>query len=82
MGSIVWIAPGATSFSCLCEQCLEHRDPESFLDAIRLATVRGSVEPETLVSFARCPSGHALTIRRVDRPPNLARRNARQLQLA
>jgi hypothetical protein len=79
----VWIAPGATGFSCLCERCLDGQGRgATFLDAVRLATVRGAVEPGAEVAFVRCPNGHELTIRRVDRPPNLARQDARQLQLA
>ncbi len=80
----VWVAPGATAFSCLCERCLDG-DPEndaSFLDAVRLANVRGTLEPDAALAFVRCPNGHELTVRRIDRPPALARHDARQLELA
>ena len=82
--NVVWIAPGATRFSCLCEACLDGRGAEgaSFLDAVRVATVRGTVEVGAEVAFARCSSGHELVVRRGTRPPNLARRDAQQLQLA
>jgi hypothetical protein len=78
----VWIAPTATRYSCLCERCLEEPEAVSFLDAVRLATVRGSLPLETEAAAVRCPAGHELIVRRVDRPPKLALRNARQLQLA
>jgi hypothetical protein len=80
----VWVAPGATQFSCLCERCLDGPNGRgaSFLDAVRLANVRGELAADTEVLFVRCRSGHQLTVRRIDRPPGLARQDARQLQLA
>ena len=80
----MWVAPGATEFSCLCERCLDgdHENGRSFLDAVRLANVRGKLEPDAVLAFVRCRSGHELTVRRIDRPPALARHDARQLQLA
>ena len=70
----VWVAPGATEFSCLCERCLDgdHEDGGSFLDAVRLANVRGKLEPDAVLAFVRCRNGHELTVRR-DRPPTRAR---------
>ena len=81
--NVVWIAPSATRFSCLCELCLDGSRGAglSFLDAVRTANVRGTLAVDTDVGFARCPSGHAVVVRRVGRPPNLERRDARQLQL-
>jgi hypothetical protein len=80
----VWIAPGATQFSCLCERCLDGPQGRghSFLQAVRLANVRGTIAADTDVGFIRCRSGHQLTIRRIDRPAALVRQDARQLQLA
>ena len=80
----VWVAPGATAFSCLCERCLDGRRARgsSFLDAVRIASVRGTVPEDSDIAFVRCRAGHELVVRRVDRPSNLARRDARQLQLA
>ena len=80
----VWIAPGATEVSCLCDRCLDgpHGRGAPFLDAVRIANVRGMLALEADVAFVRCRSGHDLVVRRVDRPPRLARRDARQLQLA
>ena len=80
----VWVAPGATEFSCLCERCLDgsQEDGGWFLDAVRLANVRGTLEPNAVLAFVRCRNGHELTVRRIDRPPALARHDARQLQLA
>ena len=79
----VWIAPSATEFSCLCEHCLELAKAEgtSFLEAVKAASVRGRLPTETDVGFIHCAAGHELVVRRVDRPPTLARPDARQLQL-
>ena len=79
----VWVAPSATQFSCLCERCLDGRRARgaSFLDAVRVASVRGTVAPDTDIAFVRCRAGHELVVRRIGRPPNLARSDARQLQL-
>jgi hypothetical protein len=79
----VWVAPGATHFSCLCERCLDGRaGGSSFLDAVQVASVRGAVPTDTDIAFVRCRAGHELVVRRIDRPPHLARRDARQLQIA
>jgi len=79
----VWLSPSATSFSCLCERCLESSriHGRSFLDAVAAARVTGAVEAETDVAFARCRAGHEVVLRRIERPPNLARTDGRQLQL-
>ncbi len=79
----VWIAPSATQFSCLCERCLEgiRCSGSSFLDAVRMASVRGTLARDSTVGFVRCRAGHELVVRRVDRPPNLPRRDASQLEL-
>jgi hypothetical protein len=82
--NVVWVAPRATQFSCLCERCLDgtRARGSSFLDAVRVASVRGTVPSDTDVVFVRCRSGHELVVRRIDRPPNLEPQNARQLQIA
>ena len=79
----VWVAPSATTFSCLCEACLElaRHDGRSFVDAVRGASVRGHLPTETDVGFVHCSAGHEVVVRRVGVPPNLGRRNARQLQI-
>jgi hypothetical protein len=79
----VWISPSATDFSCLCEHCLDLARGEggSFLAAVRAASVRGRLPTETDVGFIHCEAGHELVVRRVDRPPMLARPDSRQLQL-
>jgi hypothetical protein len=81
--NVVWLSPSATSFSCLCEACLEaaRARGHSFTDAVQAASVRGSVSPESTVAFARCRAGHNLILRRVERPPGLLKTDARQLQL-
>ena len=80
---VVWLSPSATSFSCLCEACLEAaRDRgDSFVDAVHAASVRGPVEPHAAIAFARCRAGHELVLRRVERPPALTHADERQLQL-
>jgi hypothetical protein len=80
----VWVAPGATTFSCLCERCLDgtHGRGAPFLDAARVANVRGSLASDADLVFVRCRNGHELTIRRITRPPRLGRPDTRQLQIA
>jgi hypothetical protein len=79
----VWLAPSATSFSCLCEPCLEtaRRAGVLFTDALAGASVRGAVGIDAEVAVARCTAGHAIVLRRVERPPGLQRHDDRQLQL-
>jgi hypothetical protein len=79
----VWVPPSATTFSCLCEECLDvaRTDGASFLDAVRSASVRGSLSTETDVGFVSCAAGHEVVVRRVDRPAPLMQRDGRQLQL-
>jgi hypothetical protein len=80
----IWVAPTATEFSCLCERCLDGTQTRGapFLDAVRVANVRGSLAPDADVVFVRCRNGHELTIRRIDRPTRLGRPDTRQLQIA
>ena len=80
----VWVPPSATAFSCLCEACLElaRDDGASFVEAVRRASVRGRLPTETDVGFVRCNAGHEVVVRRVDRPPSIAQRDPRQLQIA
>jgi hypothetical protein len=80
----VWLSPSATSFSCLCEPCLEaaRRSGALFTDALAGASVRGSVGIEAEVTVARCAAGHEIVLRRVSLPPGLARPDERQLELA
>ena len=80
----VWVTPSATSFSCLCETCLEQARTTGalFADALFGATVRGSLAADSEVTVARCGAGHAIVLRRVERPPALTRRDERQLQLS
>ena len=82
--NVVWLSPSATTFSCLCEPCLElaQTAEASFLEAVRSARVRGTVAVEAEVAFVRCSAGHEVVVRRSERPPKLARSDKRQLQLA
>ena len=79
----VWLSPSATSFSCLCEPCLEaaRKSGALFTDAIAGASVRGEVSVATEIAVARCAAGHEIVLRRVERPPGLQRHDDRQLQL-
>lgn len=79
----VWLSPSATSFSCLCEPCLESARVAGalFADALASSTVRGSVAREAEVAVAHCAAGHGIVLRRVLRPPSLAAPDDRQLQL-
>jgi hypothetical protein len=83
MTTTVWVAPSATSFSCLCEQCLEGARTSGllFADALMVASVRGSIAAEAEVSSRRCAAGHEIVLRRVARPPSLPHRDERQLAL-
>jgi hypothetical protein len=79
----VWVPPSATTFSCLCETCLDLARSEgtSFVEVIRCASVRGRLPAETDVGFVHCAAGHEVVVRRVDRPAPLTRVDGRQLQL-
>jgi hypothetical protein len=79
----VWVSPSATAYSCLCEQCMESARQEGalFSDALLASSVRGSIAAEADVALARCRFGHAITLRRVERPPGLPRPDDRQLQI-
>ncbi len=80
--SVVWLPPSATQFSCLCERCLDAaRASGSFVDAVRVAAVRGDLPPDAEVAVARCAAGHEIVLRRGARPPSLARHDDRQLQI-
>ena len=79
----VWVSPSATSFSCLCERCLEGARAAGLLfsDALMLASVRGDIAPEADVAERRCSVGHRIVLRRVEKPPTLQRHDDRQLAL-
>ncbi|MGH3025095.1 MAG: hypothetical protein ACRDLR_01435 [Gaiellaceae bacterium] len=79
----VWLSPSATSYSCLCEPCLEAARVSGalFTDALAGASVRGSLAAETDVAHVRCPAGHTIVLRRGERPASLGRPDDRQMQL-
>jgi hypothetical protein len=79
----VWLSPSATSFSCLCEACLEEARTSGvlFAEALMLASVRGTVSADADVTTRRCRAGHELVLRRIERPASLPRHDERQLQL-
>jgi hypothetical protein len=79
----VWISPSATSFSCLCEPCLEaaRRSGVLFADALMGASVRGTIPAGVTGMSRRCAAGHEVVVRRIERPPSLPYRDERQLAL-
>ncbi len=84
MRTEVWISPSATTFACLCEPCLEtaRTRGDLFSHALHGASVRGSIGADVATTSVRCAAGHELVVRRVERPPGLARPDDRQLQIA
>jgi hypothetical protein len=83
MTTTVWIKPSATSYSCLCETCLEAARTSGalFSDALLVARVSGELSPDIAGIEVRCAAGHPLLLRRGERPPALARHDESQLQL-
>ena len=79
----VWLSPSATTFSCLCEPCLDAARDGGLLfgEALAAARVTGAIGLDATVTAVRCARGHQIVLRRVERPPGLARRDARQLEL-
>ena len=79
----VWISPSATSYSCLCEACLEQArvDGVLFAEALMVASVRGTIGAAASAASVRCRAGHEIALCRVERPPNLSHHDSRQLQL-
>ena len=80
----VWLSPSATSFSCLCEPCLESARVSGalFADAMASSTVRGVIARDVKALVTRCAVGHEIVLRRGASPPSLHRPDERQLQLA
>ena len=79
----VWVSPSATSYSCLCEPCLEaaRRSGALFTDALTQARVTGGIARALIALEIRCSAGHSILLRRGERPPALERHDERQLQL-
>ena len=71
--TVVWISPSATSFSCLCEPCLEaaRRSGLLFADALMQASVRGTIPASVDAVSRRCGAGHEIVLRRIERPASL-----------
>jgi hypothetical protein len=82
--NVVWITASATTFSCLCEPCLDEAEAAktSFLEAVRKASVRGAIAANADIVRTHCAAGHQVVLRRIERPPKLARSDAQQLQIA
>jgi hypothetical protein len=83
MTTTVWISPSATSFSCLCEACLEDARTSGllFADALMQASVRGTIPADAEISSRRCAAGHEIVLRRIERPPSLPSHDETQLAL-
>jgi hypothetical protein len=79
----VWISPSGTSFSCLCEPCLEtaRRSGLLFADALLQASVSGDIPAGSDVASRRCGAGPEFVLRRIQRPPSLPHRDESQLAL-
>ena len=80
----VWVSPSATSYTCLCEPCLEaaRLGGVGFADALAQARVRGEVSLEAPHLSVRCLRGHEIVLRRIELPAGFGPRDGRQLQLA
>jgi hypothetical protein len=81
--NVVWLSPSATTFSCLCEECLDaaYAAHVSFAEAVQSALLRGRVALEVEFVRVHCPVRHEIVLRRIQRPESLTRRDERQLQL-
>jgi hypothetical protein len=84
MTTTVWVTPSATAYSCLCEPCMDAARAGGLLfsDALMRSSVRGALAVDAEVTTVRCAAGHEIVLRRVSRPPGLARHDERQLELA
>jgi hypothetical protein len=84
MTTTVWVTPSATAYSCLCEPCMDAARDGGLLfsDALMRSSVRGALAVDAEVTTVRCAAGHEIVLRRVSRPPGLARHDERQLELA
>jgi hypothetical protein len=72
----VWIAPGATRFSCLCERCLDLEGGLGLpaLEVLGGANVQGTIPLRANSRTVRCRFGHELVVRRRARRPQTAAR--------
>jgi hypothetical protein len=60
---VIWIAPKATAFTAVCDQCLEdEHSTEAFLSA----RVSGSLRLEFRHGSCQCARGHEIRIERAD----------------
>ena len=76
MTTTVWLSPSATSFSCLCEPCLETARVVG--RALRRRALRARASAATVAPRGggdrrrAARAGHEIVLRRVERPPALA----------
>ena len=64
---VIWVRAEATSFTCLCEECLSSPEPQVGTYAYRAAKVEGHLHSDADVGFTRCHRGHRISVRRVGR---------------
>jgi hypothetical protein len=64
---VIWMREGATTFACLCDECLAAPDGASSVLPYRSAKVAGRLRPDADVGFTRCARGHSICVRRVGR---------------
>jgi hypothetical protein len=62
MDQTVWLAPRATSYTVVCEECAAHF---GYLGA----QVAGRLELERAHAAVTCPRGHPIRVERADRDP-------------
>ena len=83
MTTTVWLSPSATAFSCLCEPCLRRLGVVARCSPTPSSPRASAVasDADTALGVVRCAAGHEIVLRRGERPPALASRDERQLQL-
>ena len=60
---VIWIAPRATAFTAVCDQCLEEESSaEAFLDA----SVSGAMHLDARHGWCTCRRGHEIRVQRAD----------------
>jgi hypothetical protein len=61
---VIWIAPRATAFTAVCDQCL---DNEHSTEAFLSARFSGSLRLESRHGWCTCLRGHEIRVERADR---------------
>jgi len=66
---IIWLRSGATTFTAMCDECLDDRHDHAASLDYRQAKVAGSLRSDADVGFTRCRRGHRLSVRRTTHGP-------------